>query len=127
MRRPVVQKLLQRVQVDLSDDVDPEMPTRSPFTRVTVELTNGTIIEGQQTYEARGSARQPLGRDELWEKFNDCAGERLGEVEARHLFDRLQALERIGTVAEVVRPPVPATVLGAGEVAVAHSARPRRR
>ncbi len=116
VRRPDVQELVQRVQVDLSDDVDPAMPIRSRFTQVTVELTNGTTIESQQIYEARGSARQPLDRDELWEKFRDCAGDRLAEAEARRLFDRLQDLERIGSVAELLRAGVPATVASSGEV-----------
>jgi 2-methylcitrate dehydratase PrpD len=105
--RPDVQGLVRRVQVDLSDDVDAAMPTRSRFTRVTVELTNGATIEGGQIYEARGSVREPLDREELWEKFRDCAGDRLTEAEARRLFARLHDLARAESVAEVLRAAAP--------------------
>ena len=60
VRRPDVQELLQRVQVDLSDDVDPDMPIRSRFTRVTVELTNGTTIESRADLRGARIGGEPL-------------------------------------------------------------------
>ena len=107
VRRPDVQELLRRVHVETTDDADPDMPTFARFEQVTVELADGTPIASPKVYQARGSARQPLDRVELWEKFRDCAGDRLAEAEARRLFDRLQHLERTGSVAEVVRAPGP--------------------
>ena len=103
VQRPEVQALLPRVQLETSDEVDPELPIRSRFTRVTVELTDGTILESQRVFQARGSAQIPLTREELWEKFWECTRARLNETEAQDLFERVQDLERLESVAEVLR------------------------
>src|SRR5215213_7817311 len=92
VQRSDVQELLGRVRVETTDDADPDMPTFARFERVTVELEDGTTIESPEVYRARGSAGAPLTREELWDKFRDCAGSCLGEAEARCLFDRLQDL-----------------------------------
>ena len=106
---PMCRRLLPRVHIETTDDVDPDMPTRSRFTQVTVELTDGTILQSPQVFHARGSAQTPLTREELWEKFRDCTSTRLSEIEARRVFDRLQDLERLKSVAEVLRAAVVGT------------------
>ena len=102
VQRPGVQALLPCVHLTTTDEGDPEMPTRSRFSRVTVELTDGTIVESPDVFHARGSAQVPLTREELWEKFYDCTRTRLNETAARDLFERVQALERLESVAEVL-------------------------
>jgi 2-methylcitrate dehydratase PrpD len=102
VQRPDVQALLPFVQLDITDEVDPELPIRSRFTQITVELTDGTLLESPQVFHARGSAQFPLTHEELWEKFRDCTRARLNETEAQALFARAQALERLESVAEVL-------------------------
>ena len=102
VRRPDVQAFLPKVYLETSDEVDPELPIRSRFTRVTIELTDGTLLESPQVFHARGSAQFPLTHEELWEKFRDCTRARLDEAEAQALFARAQALERLESVAEVL-------------------------
>jgi 2-methylcitrate dehydratase PrpD len=102
VQRPDVQALLPFVQLDITDEVDPELPIRSRFTQITVELTDGTLLESPRVFQARGSAQIPLTHEELWEKFRDCTRARLNETEAQALFARAQALERLESVAEVL-------------------------
>jgi 2-methylcitrate dehydratase PrpD len=120
VQRPDVQELLGRVRVETTDDADPDMPTFARFERVTVELADGTTIASPEVYRARGSAGAPLTREELWDKFRDCAGARLAEAEARRLFDRLQDLARIGSVAEVLRAAGGPTALSTADSGEEH-------
>lgn len=102
VQRPDVQAFLPNVHLETTDEVDPQLPIRSRFTRVTVELTDGTLLESPHVFHARGSAQFPLTHEELWEKFRDCTRARLDETEAQDLFARVQALERLESVAEVL-------------------------
>jgi len=101
-QRPDVQAFLPNVYLETTDEVDPELPIRSRFTRVTVEMTDGALLESPRLFHARGSAQIPLTRQELWEKFRDCTRARLNETEAQDLFARVQAVERLESVAEVL-------------------------
>jgi 2-methylcitrate dehydratase PrpD len=109
VQRPEVQALFPRVHFDTTDVIDPDMLTRSHFTQVTVALTDGTILQSPQVFHARGSAQTPLTHEELWDKFRDCTSTRLSEIEARRVFDRLQDLEQVKSVAAVLRAAVVGT------------------
>jgi 2-methylcitrate dehydratase PrpD len=108
VQRPDVQALLQRVDIVTTDDADPDMPNFAPYEQVTVELTDGTLLTSPPVYHARGSTRAPLTADELWAKFRDCTRLRLAEPDARSLFERVQDLERLASVADVLRAAAPA-------------------
>ena len=59
VQRPDVQAFLPNVHLETTDEVDPELPIRSRFTRVMVELTDGALLVSPQVFHARGSARFP--------------------------------------------------------------------
>jgi 2-methylcitrate dehydratase PrpD len=103
VQRPDVQALMPSVHLDITDEGDPELPIRSRFTRVIVELKDDTTLQSPRVFHARGSAQIPLTHEELWEKFRDCTRARLDETEAQDCFARVQALERLTHVAEVLR------------------------
>jgi 2-methylcitrate dehydratase PrpD len=107
VRRAEVQDLIQRVHVDICTDIDPDVPIQSRFAQVTIEMTNGAIIESRPVYEARGSAGQPLSRDDLWEKFQDCSTGTTAEPQARSLFERLQSLDQVTSISAILRGDAP--------------------
>jgi 2-methylcitrate dehydratase PrpD len=111
VQRTDVQDLLQRVEIETTDDADPEIPAFSRFEQVTVELLDGTLLSSPQVYHARGSVQEPVAREELWEKFRDCAEVRLSESESRRLFERLQGLEQLESVADALRATQPAVAV----------------
>jgi 2-methylcitrate dehydratase PrpD len=102
VQRPDVQAFLPNVQLEITDEVDPELPIRSRFTRVTVELKDGTTLRSPRVFHARGSAQIPLTHEELWEKFRNCTRGRLNEPEAQDRFARVQALDRLESVAALL-------------------------
>ena len=54
----------------------------------------------------RGHFTRPVNGDRLWRKFADCAGEVLEPTEAQALFDSLQSLPRLSSVADLGLLPV---------------------
>ena len=48
-----------------------------------------------------GHAERPFEPDMLWAKFEDCVGDAMPAARARELFDRLQSLERLRSVADL--------------------------
>jgi 2-methylcitrate dehydratase PrpD len=103
VRRSDVQALLQRVRIDTTDEADPDMPTFARYEQVTVELVDGTRLTSPPIYQARGSARAPFTHEELWDKFHDCTSMSLAMSDAQRLFDRVQHLERVASVADLLR------------------------
>jgi len=55
--------------------------------------------------------------DELWEKFYDCARRALSKHDVLPLFERLETLEKVGDIGDVMRllasRPRPGAALGA--------------
>ena len=58
------------------DETIPGLPM-APDDRVSVVLANGKVIEHPPVAYAKGSWERPLDREELLEKFLDCATRRL--------------------------------------------------
>ena len=48
----------------------------------------------------RGHFQRGVEAEKMWMKFEDCAKPTLGERGARSLFDTIQNLERLGSVAD---------------------------
>jgi len=98
VQRPAIQALIGKVQVIADDAEHPSMPGYSPFDRVTVALRDGRVLESREVTTVRGGPEAPLGRDELWAKFEDCARAGQARVDMRALFDALMALQRVARV-----------------------------
>jgi 2-methylcitrate dehydratase PrpD len=94
VRRTDVQSLIQRVRIDSDERVEPGSPNWAPDDQVTIETDDGRRMESRRVSSVRGDAEQPLQREELWEKFEDCvrAG---GGVSARPLFESFMALDKL--------------------------------
>ena len=91
VQRPVVQKLLRRVQVV-------EVPRGGEEvlapTQVTVWIRDGRSLTAQVTGE-RGSPQDPLSWDELVAKYRDCAGRVLPEDQVVRSLELITNLDKI--------------------------------
>lgn len=101
VQRQDVQSLMKKVTVTPDPREVPTNPGYAPYDQVTVVLKDGSTIESRQVVAVRGGPDQPLSREDLWTKFEDCA--RIGrlEVPARALFDALMGLADITHVGRI--------------------------
>ena len=95
VRRPDVQALMRRVEIEAHENYDPEVSGAAVFDQVRVELNSGETIAGDEVRRARGAAEFPLGEAELFEKFRTCLDAGHARIAPEHLFDRLRNLENI--------------------------------
>ncbi|MBO0763569.1 MAG: MmgE/PrpD family protein [Hyphomicrobiaceae bacterium] len=98
--RPEVVANLDKVTCTTVDDTVPEL-AMAPNDRVSIVLTDGRVIEHAPVAFAKGSWQRPLTRDELQEKFLDCATRRLGRAHARALFDQLWNITELACVRDL--------------------------
>lgn len=73
----------------------------APDDRVSVVLADGTVLEHAPVVHAKGSWELPLGREELREKFLDCATRRLDRAHAQALFEQLWNIMDIASVRDL--------------------------
>jgi 2-methylcitrate dehydratase PrpD len=95
VRRPDVQALMHKVEIDTNENYDPEVSGASLYDQVRVELTSGETLETARVRRARGAAELPLSDRELFEKFGTCLGAGHARIAPELLFDRLKNLERL--------------------------------
>jgi len=95
VRRSDIQSLMRRVSLDPDDRKDPAAPSFSPDDCLTVETDNGRRLESRKVSSVRGDPEQPLKREELWAKFEDCIRAGSAGVPARALFDSLMSLDEL--------------------------------
>lgn len=100
VRRPEIVANVGKVKCTTVDETMPDLPF-APDDRVTVVLADGKVIEHPPVTHAKGSWERPLNRDELFEKFLDCATRRLDRNQARALFDQLWDVAELPSVREL--------------------------
>lgn len=101
VRRGEIQSLMPRVSVDPDDREDPAAPGYTPDDVVTVETDNGLLLESRKITTVRGGPQEPLEREELWAKFDDCLRVGATGVPARPLFDSLMSLDQLAHVSRL--------------------------
>lgn len=106
VRRDDVRALMKKVRLTVIEGAGEDRPSAPPDDRVIVSLEDGGRLERKLDHP-RGHPTKPVGADVLWTKFADCVRGAMPEARARQLFDRLQALDGLGSVAEL--PPVDAS------------------
>jgi 2-methylcitrate dehydratase PrpD len=95
VRRPDVQALMQKVDIETNENYDPEVSGASVFDQVRVELVSGEMLESAQVHRARGAAELPLSDGDLFEKFGACLDAGGARIAPEVLFGRLKNLERL--------------------------------
>lgn len=96
--RPEVGATFAKVRCTTTDEVMPGDQPFAPTDRVSVVLASGQVLEHAPVVHAKGSWQQPLSRDELKDKFMDCATRVFKRAQAATLFDQLWNLEELGSI-----------------------------
>jgi 2-methylcitrate dehydratase PrpD len=99
VRRPDVQALLAKVEVEPDDREDALRPGCAPYDLVVVETNDGRRLESRRVSHERGSPSLPLSMGELWAKFESCFAAGNPSLPARPIFDALMSIERQPSVA----------------------------
>jgi 2-methylcitrate dehydratase PrpD len=112
---PAIRDLMARIEARQH----PDMPDASPLqwgAEVVVTTRDGQRLASRlDDFERRGPGGAPMSTEELWAKFEDCAGRALPRRQIAPLFDLLRRIETVGRVSEL------GTLLERRE-AVAHAA-----
>jgi 2-methylcitrate dehydratase PrpD len=104
---PAVQQMMARVETIL----DPEIEARG-FDKirstVEVDLTDGRTVVQAADERYRGGPERPFTREELHEKFTDCAALVLPPAEMTRALQAVESIESLPDITELVRNLVPA-------------------
>lgn len=101
VRRDDVQRFMDKVSISTTDQTDPDSPAFAPSDRLTITLGSGEVYDSGEIRYARGHANLPLKPEDMWIKFADCVGGAASAETTRQLFDRLQAIDELGSVADL--------------------------
>ena len=100
---PLVRRVMPRVSVR----AHPDWADDSPYqwgAEVVVTLTGGERLASRiDDYPRRGPGGDPMRREALWAKFEDCAGLALPRAQVAPLFALLEKLDALPDLAEVSR------------------------
>jgi 2-methylcitrate dehydratase PrpD len=83
------------VEIVTTSTYDPELPGAAAHDQVTVQLANGSTIEGTPVARATGHPSRPLTDQQLYDKFADCLDAGASPIPAEILFKRLSAIQSI--------------------------------
>jgi 2-methylcitrate dehydratase PrpD len=86
---------MERVAIEVGPDDDPDYPVGAKADSVALDLADGTRIESEPVHRFRGHGQNPVSREELRAKFDDCVQPVAGRAMAVDLFEALQELERL--------------------------------
>ena len=106
VRRTDIQDFIGKVRIHALPEKDPDEPGFSPFDRVRLTLREGREVTSEPVTRPRGHFTRPVNGERLWRKFADCAGDVLDPTEAQALFESLQSLPRLSSVADLGLLPV---------------------
>ena len=96
MRDPAV--LRQRAKVELVPDQELERRVREAIVKVT--LADGTVLN-EHVRAVRGTADNPMPRDEVVAKCRDLLAPVLGRTQSAELIDRVLEIERVENIREL--------------------------
>lgn len=92
LRDPEIRRLMQRVEVELTDEYDALMSQYAPWDQVQLTTTSGRTIVGPRIPRASGHIENPLSQDDLRHKFRACLAHAQSALDGDRLFDALQSL-----------------------------------
>jgi 2-methylcitrate dehydratase PrpD len=96
--RPEVGATFAKVRCTTTDEIMPGDQPFAPADQVSVVLASGQVLAHAPVVHAKGSWQQPLSREELKDKFMDCATRVFKPAQATTLFDQLWNLEQLGSI-----------------------------
>ncbi len=101
VRRDDVQTLMNKVEIEVGPDDDPEYPSGARADIIRLDLGDGTVLESEEVTRWRGHARRPMSGDELRQKFLDCASSTIDASEAERLYELLSDVSSLRSVNDI--------------------------
>jgi 2-methylcitrate dehydratase PrpD len=101
VQRADVQAFLPKVSVVTTDAKSKEDAALAPAERVRVTLRDNRELRSPPVSYPRGHFKNPVDAEVLWSKFADCVNG--APIKARPLFERLQRIDTLASVAEIGR------------------------
>jgi 2-methylcitrate dehydratase PrpD len=99
VQRPDVQAFMPKVAVTPTFEKSADDRALAPADRVRVTLRDNRALASPPVSYPRGHFKNPADAGVLWAKFADCVDGTA--IKARPLFDRLQRIDTLGSVAEI--------------------------
>lgn len=102
VRDPLLQQLMARVTMQLTEEFEPGWRDAAPFDVFEFTMDDGRVVSTPRVRRATGHADTPLSISELWGKFVGCtrhAG--VGDSRAQALFDTLQQVDTAPDAASI--------------------------
>jgi len=103
VQRRDVQEVFPKVQISTRTDRLPEETSLAAYDHVEVLLRDGRKLASEPIAYPRGHFKRPVDAPQLWSKFRACTTQGMDERQARDLFEQLQGLDRLVSVAELGR------------------------
>lgn len=97
-----VQTMMKKVERVLDQDIE-ALGWEKIRSTVEVDLKDGTTLVQKADERYRGGPDLPFTRDELFEKFSDCASLVLDETQTRKVFEKVEKLDSCDDINELVR------------------------
>ena len=101
VRSEPVQAMMKKVTRVLDSDIE-ALGWEKIRSTVEVDLSDGRTLVQPADERYRGGPDLPFTRDELFEKFSDCASMLMNAQRVTELFDALQSLESMSDIRELV-------------------------
>jgi 2-methylcitrate dehydratase PrpD len=96
-----VQEMMDRVEALIDPAID-ALGRDKIVSVIEVRLKDGRILRGRSPEQYRGGPRNPLTREELAEKFSDCAHRILNPDQADMLMGTVESLESLDSVPKLI-------------------------
>lgn len=117
VNRPDVQAMIARVRIHPLDVPD-DGSLSGPPARLAISLHDGRTIDAAPVAFARGHFKRAATRQQLREKFEDCASPHMGS-QTGGLFDALQRLSEVGDANDLPLSSAGIVTAGSGQARMA--------
>lgn len=101
VQSPLVQEMMDRVEAVIDPEID-ALGRDKIVSIIELRLKDGRILRGRTSEHYRGGPRNPLTREALAEKFNDCVRGVLRPDQTHILMEIIESLERLDSLRKLV-------------------------
>jgi 2-methylcitrate dehydratase PrpD len=102
VRDEATQAMMRKVERVLDPEIEAKGWEKIRST-VEVDLTDGRTLVEHADERYRGGPDLPFTREELYEKFSDCASLVLPDERVQETFDLVESLEKLSSITELVK------------------------
>jgi len=105
VKSTAVQEMMDRIEAVIDPEID-ALGRDKIVSIIEVQHRDGRILHGRSPEHYRGGPQNPLTREALAEKFNDCVQQTLKPDQAEKLMEVIESLEELGSLRELIEMTV---------------------